>query len=192
MKDQIGNTKTFKGITVAAAAVGGGTLGLWAFSLSGAGALSSAPGALIGGLAALAASGCALAFFQGFDAHAMSIHVASETDRLTGLPARRPFLLSLDQKAIERQSGATNPTYFVNIEFDRFKQINDALGFRTGDRLIDLAAQRIKALLPANALLGRLGVSEFGIVINDEDAQPAFEILMDQLINEISAPYVVE
>ncbi|MGL4488699.1 MAG: putative bifunctional diguanylate cyclase/phosphodiesterase, partial [Rhizobiaceae bacterium] len=45
---------------------------------------------------------------------------------------------------------------------------------------------------PANALLGRLGVSEFGIVINDEDAQPAFEILMDQLINEISAPYVVE
>ncbi len=191
MKDSELNTKTFKGITIAAAGMGGGTLGLWAYSLSGAGALTSAPGALIGGLASLAAAGCALAFFQGFDAHALSIQVASETDRLTGLPARRPFLISLDQLAAEKQAEGKS-TYFIDIEFDRFKQINDALGFRTGDRLIELASQRIKANLPEGALFGRLGVSEFGIAITDEQALPALEILLDKLIAEVSAPYLIE
>ena len=191
MKDSNNNTKTFKGITIAAAALGGGTLGLWAYSLSGAGALGSTPGALVGGLAALAASGCALAFFQGFDAHALSVDVAAETDRLTGLPVRRPFLVSLDILALERQAAAKT-TYFVDIEFDRFKQINDALGFRTGDRLIELAVQRIKAILPEKALFGRLGACEFGIVLGDEDVSPALEILLDRLINEISAPYMIE
>jgi diguanylate cyclase (GGDEF)-like protein len=191
MREPDKNTNTFKGITVAAAALGGGTLGLWAYTLSGAGALSSAPGALIGGLAALAASGCALAFFQGFDAHALSIHVASETDRLTGLPARRPFLVSLDTIALARQTSA-KATYFIDIEFDRFKQINDALGFRTGDRLIEIAVQRIKANLPQHALIGRLGVCEFGVILQDEEALPTLEILLDKLISEISAPYMIE
>ncbi len=191
MKETEKNSRTFKGITIAAAAFGGGTLGLWAYSLSAVHDISSVPGALIGGLAALAASGCALAFFQGFDAHALSVHVAAETDRLTGLPARRPFLVSLDATALERQAAA-KATYFIDIEFDRFKQINDALGFRTGDRLIELAAQRIKAQLPEGVLFGRLGVCEFGIIVNDEHALPTLEILLDKLINEVSAPYLIE
>jgi diguanylate cyclase (GGDEF)-like protein len=191
IKEPDKNTKTFKGITVAAAAVGGGTLGLWAYSLSGAGAFNTTPSILIGGLAALAASGCALAFFQGFDAHAQSISAAAEIDGLTGLPARRPFLLSLDALALERQN-AGKTTYFVDIEFDRFKQINDALGFRTGDRLIELAVKRIKSVIPANALFGRLGVAKFGFVVNDEDVLPALEIVLDRLITEICEPYTIE
>jgi diguanylate cyclase (GGDEF)-like protein len=191
MKETQKNTKTFKAITVAASAFGGGSLGMWAYSLSGAGDVVTAPSALIGGLVALAAAGCALAFFEGFDAHAHSISVAAETDRLTGLPARRPFLVSLDALALERQANGKT-TYFVDIEFDRFKQINDALGFRTGDRLIEMAVKRIKANIPDGALFGRLGVSEFGIVLNDEDVLPALEILLDKLIHEISAPYTIE
>jgi diguanylate cyclase (GGDEF)-like protein len=191
MIDADQNSKTFKGITIAAAAIGGGTLGLWAYSLAGVGTLSSTPSALIGGLAALAASGCALAFFQGFDAHALSVGIAAETDRLTGLPARRTFLASLGLLALSRQS-ANKTTYFIDIEFDRFKQINDALGFRTGDRLIELAVQRIKANLPESARVGRLGVCEFGVVLDDEAALPTLEILLDKMIAEISEPYLIE
>lgn len=191
MKDQNKNTATFKAITVSASALGGGTLGLWAYSLAGLSAVSMVPGALIGGLAALAASSCALSFFQGFDAHALSIDVAAETDKLTGLPARRPFLMALDKMALENQlNGKT--TYFVDIEFDRFKQMNDALGFRTGDKLIELAVLRMKKALPKNSLLGRLGVCEFGIAIREEDALPALEILMDSLLLEITQPYMIE
>jgi diguanylate cyclase (GGDEF)-like protein len=191
MRELDSNTNIFKGITITAAALGGGTLGLWAYSLSGAGALSSVPGTLIAGLAALAASGCALAFFQGFDAHALSVHVASEIDRLTGLPTRRTFLSALDRLALKNQENG-KVAYFIDIEFDRFKQINDALGFRTGDKLIELAVQRMREQLPKGALFGRLGVCEFGIVIEEEDALPALEILLDRLIHEITAPYTIE
>lgn len=185
------NTVTFKAITVAASAFGGGTLGLWAYSLAGFNAASTVSGVIVGGLAALAASSCALAFFQGFDAHAVSMDLAAETDRLTGLPARRPFLMALDKLALDNQiNGKT--TYFVDIEFDRFKQMNDALGFRTGDKLIELAVQRMKNALPQNSLLGRLGVAEFGFVIPEEAALPALEVMLNKLVHEITQPYMID
>ncbi len=128
-------SKLFKAATVLSSAFGGGLLGVWAFSI---GHGASTPGAIatnivIGGLSALAASGCALAFFQGIDAHASAIKAASATDNLTGIASRRQFLIDLDRASSERK-GKT--TYFIDIELDRFKQLNEALGFRTGDQLI--------------------------------------------------------
>ncbi len=181
----------FKAATILSSAFGGGLLGVWAFAM---GHAANTPGALagniaIGGLSALAASGCALAFFQGIDAHASAMRTASATDSLTGIASRRQFLTDLDKTAIERK-GKT--TYFVDIEIDRFKQLNEAMGFRTGDHLIKDCAARIKEALPENTLFGRLGACEFGVVIHDESALPALEIMLDSLIAKVCEPYMIE
>ena len=181
----------FKFLTVGTSGFGGAALGLWAFSLANSGQIVTAPGALISGLTALAAAGCALAFFEGFDAHATSVQQAAATDTLTGMPSRRSFLLEVDRRAVQRQE-KKKTTYFIDIEFDRFKQINDALGYRTGDRLIVEAANRLKLLLPKNSYFGRMGAAEFGIVIDDEDALPALEIIMDRLLEGLTKPFMFE
>ena len=158
--------KVFKALTVMSSAFGGGMLGYWAFSIGygphSAGTMVS--GMVIGGLTALAASGCALAFFQGMDAHASAVNEAAATDVLTGTLSRRQFLLKLEQFAAERDG---RPGYFIDIELNRFKQLNEAMGFKTGDKLIHDCVERIKSLLPPDTLIGRLGACEFGIAIPD-------------------------
>lgn len=184
-------SKLFKAATVLSSAFGGGLLGVWAFSM---GHGAATPGAIasnivIGGLSALAASGCALAFFQGIDAHASALRAASATDTLTGIASRRQFLSDLDTISAERR-GKT--TYFIDIEIDRFKQLNEALGYRTGDNLIKECSNRIREMLPEGVAFGRLGACEFGIAVSDEDALPALEIMLDALIAKICEPYLIE
>ncbi len=184
----------FKAITIFTSAFGGGNLGIWAFAMGQTD--HSSPGFLatniiIGGLSALSASGCALAFFQGIESHASAILTASATDSLTGISSRRQLLLDMDKVAIERQSTG-NTTYFIDIELDRFKQINDALGYRTGDRLIKEAAQRIMECLPPEAVYGRLGACEFSFIIGDEFVTPALEIMLDKLVAKVSEPYLID
>jgi diguanylate cyclase (GGDEF)-like protein len=183
--------KVFKALTVMSSAFGGGMLGFWAFSV-GYGphtASTTVSGLVIGGLTALAASGCALAFFQGIDAHASAVNEAGATDALTGILSRRQFLLELEKVAAGRDG---KPAYFVVIELNRFKQLNEAMGFRTGDRLIRDCVERIKTLLPEGAMLGRLGACEFGLVIPDEHATPTLEIQLDEMVAEVCKPYLIE
>jgi diguanylate cyclase (GGDEF)-like protein len=181
----------FKAATVLSSAFGGGLLGVWAFSMgygteTQGGLVSNL---LIGGLSALAASGCAGAFFQGVDAHASALTAAAATDHLTGILSRRQFLIELERASLERKGQAT---YFIDIEINRFKQLNDALGFRTGDQLIRDCVTRVREVLPEGTLLGRLGACEFGVVINDEQALPALEILLDMLVARVCEPYSIE
>ena len=191
---KLGRDRLFKATTVLASAFGGASLGIWAFAIglgSQAGSDVIATNIVIGGLSALAASGCALAFFQGIEAHASALLTASATDSLTGIPSRRQFLMDIDRVALARQQTG-NTTYFIDLELDRFKQINDALGYRTGDRLISEAVSRIQSCLPANAVFGRLGACEFGIVVGDEFAIPALEIVLDALVAKVSEPYLID
>ncbi len=191
---KIGRDRLFKATTVLASAFGGASLGIWAFAIglgAEAGSNAIASNIIIGGLSALAASGCALAFFQGIDAHASALLTASATDTLTGIASRRQFLMDIDRVSLARQQTG-NTTYFIDLELDRFKQINDALGYRTGDQLISEAVKRIQSCLPANAIFGRLGACEFGIVIGDEFAVPALEIVLDTLVAKVSEPYLID
>ena len=75
-------------------------------------------------------------------------------DPLTGLPNRTMFLEELDKQAID---GCT--VYFLDV--DRFKIINDSLGHETGDHVLRLVADRLRAAMPAPAIVARFGGDEF-------------------------------
>lgn len=185
------NSGVFKAITISSAGLGGASLGMWAFSLANSAEVISAGSMIVGALTCLATAGCALAFFEGYDAHAVSVQQSSVTDTLTGLPARRTFLQELDRQShLRLTDGKTS--YFIDIELDRFKQINDALGFKTGDLLIREVVNRLKEALPQKAYLGRIGVAEFGILLDDEAALPALEIIMDRVLDSLGKPFLLE
>jgi len=85
-------------------------------------------------------------------------------DYLTSLGNRRYFM-ELLESTIKRLKSKGGFSYFLLIDLDHFKTINDTLGHDVGDMLLKEVASRMKKLtLENNSTLLRLGGDEFGII----------------------------
>ncbi len=92
------------------------------------------------------------------EAEAHVARLASE-DPLTGLPNRRVFRSTLDQMCA--RSGSDSGRRRGDMEFavlfldlDRFKVVNDTLGHRVGDLLLQEVATRLKRITGADGCAG--------------------------------------
>lgn len=81
-------------------------------------------------------------------------------DGVTGLPNRRKF--TLDVHLAQQQ--AHTALYFLMIDIDDFKMINDTLGHDVGDEVLQRTGAVI-ARLAAGQPCGRLGGEEFGMLV---------------------------
>lgn len=96
----------------------------------------------------------------------------ANTDMLTGLPNRRHALAFVEQAlGGALQHGA--PLAVAIFDIDHFKQINDNHGHTVGDDVIRRVAQRAKAVLRDEDLVGRIGGEEFVCVFQRSNAQAA-------------------
>ena len=96
-------------------------------------------------------------------------------DALTGL-ANRKRLVEQMTTAGEVSLRTGRPMALCLLDLDRFKEINDTLGHHTGDRLLEIAANRLaRAVRPEDAV-ARLGGDEFAVLLTDvPDADGAIE-----------------
>jgi len=92
-------------------------------------------------------------------------------DTLTGLPNRTFFTDRLN-RAIERAERYGRSLAVLFLDLDRFKFVNDTLGHEIGDRLLKVAAERIKSCVRSSDCVARLGGDEFTVLM-DELAEPA-------------------
>ena len=86
----------------------------------------------------------------------------ANTDALTGLANRHAAARALD----ERLGRIPDPLTVMLLDLDEFKRINDGHGHQAGDAVLREAAARMRAALPAGALLGRWGGEEFIVVLD--------------------------
>ncbi len=115
----------------------------------------------------------------------------ARTDVLTGLANRGTFNDRLRQAVagVQRGSDAFAVLY---LDLDRFKEINDTLGHPTGDRLLQLAAERLRALVRESDLVARLGGDEFAVLQGNVPEAAAAGALATKIIEVLSAPYAVD
>jgi diguanylate cyclase (GGDEF)-like protein/PAS domain S-box-containing protein len=111
-------------------------------------------------------------------------------DFLTGLPNRALFRERLEATLAQHQSTSTGTALLI-ININRFKEINDLLGHRTGDQVLVQVATRLQQALSPGASLARLGGDEFTVVVAADEGMPGLERLARQLQRLLSEPYAI-
>jgi diguanylate cyclase (GGDEF)-like protein/PAS domain S-box-containing protein len=112
-------------------------------------------------------------------------------DSLTALPNRSYFMEILNA-ALEDASQRSGKLAVLFIDLDRFKQINDILGHGMGDRLLKEVGQRLKRLLTADDLAGRMGGDEFIIVLTRQPDEEAVALAAREFLVALRAPHQIE
>ena len=99
-------------------------------------------------------------------------------DKLTGLPNRARFREAVQQE-IERQGAIAKPGSLavLMLDLDRFKHVNDVMGYALGDQLLVAVAKRLTSQDLRNGdVVARLGGDEFAVLLSDSDATSALAV----------------
>ncbi len=107
-------------------------------------------------------------------------------DALTGLPNRMHFCERLDKafRELHRTAGFA----VLCLDLDHFKSVNDMLGHQAGDRLLQVAAARIREALRESDVVARFGGDEFAVLQLVEDQPAAATALAGRLVEVMSEP----
>jgi diguanylate cyclase (GGDEF)-like protein len=118
--------------------------------------------------------------------HEQAVRQLAYWDRLTGLPNRAQFRDAV-RKAIEHatpapgdsQAGSAAPRSIavILLDLDRFKHVNDVLGYAFGDRLLKGVAERLlRQSVREGDVVARLSGDEFALLLPNTDVAAAVAV----------------
>jgi len=109
-------------------------------------------------------------------------------DELTGLPNRRLFADRIRQ-AIAVLGRKKRHLALLFLDINRFKFINDTLGYDTGDRTLQETAARLRLLLRESDSVARMGSDEFAVLLPDSGTGIAMRVA-DKVRRSLQEPFV--
>lgn len=115
----------------------------------------------------------------------------AELDPLTDLPNRSMIYDKLEFM-IQQSERSGQEFSLVMLDFDKFKNVNDTLGHRFGDRLLQAFAQRLKTLMRKSDYVSRYGGDEFFMIVSNYQSREELKSLMERKQEELCKPYMIE
>lgn len=116
------------------------------------------------------------------------IRWAATHDPMTDMPNR-----SLWQDALERQTLIAQVTEgafgLLLLDIDDLKRVNDGFGHDAGDALLRGFAQRLAEAVPDDAVIGRLGGDEFGLIAPSLVDSNSLAECSARLLESVRGPY---
>ncbi|WP_028857128.1 sensor domain-containing diguanylate cyclase [Psychrilyobacter atlanticus] len=94
------------------------------------------------------------------------LNILANIDLLTDLP-NRSFFMNILKKYIAKSKKENNTFAVLFMDLDGFKKINDTYGHDTGDKVLKLAAKRIKGSIKKEDIVARLGGDEFIAILRN-------------------------
>ena len=111
-------------------------------------------------------------------------------DGLTGLPNRVQFRDAV--RAAIDQAPAGGSVAVVMLDLNRFKHVNDVLGYRFGDLLLGAVAERLRQCAVRDGdLVARLGGDEFAVLFRNGGAALALAVAQ-RIERSFDAPLTIE
>ncbi|MFP3873530.1 MAG: EAL domain-containing protein [Thiohalophilus sp.] len=118
-------------------------------------------------------------------AHATISHMAYY-DALTDLPNHTLF-----DEHLHTRINKAQPTILLFIDLDRFREVNEALGFHRGDTLLRDVGLRISQCLPDEMVLARMRGNEFAVLVPGEKEQVVEKTIQD-ILASLEKPFTVD
>ncbi len=120
------------------------------------------------------------------------IRYLARYDALTRVPNRMQFQHLL-QQAIARGIRGSQAVALLYLDMDRFKEVNDTFGHGSGDRVLEVLAERLTRSLPQGTTVGRLAGDEFALFIEglppDADNRGPVAHLARSILTEVSRAF---
>ncbi|MCL9657185.1 EAL domain-containing protein [Pseudomonas protegens] len=111
-------------------------------------------------------------------------------DTLTGLPSSALLGDRLGQAmARARRYGQQLAVMFLGL--DRFKRINNALGYPAGDELLKRIAHSLQHSMRESDSVFRYGSDEFVVLLHDQEPPPQVRSVAEKLLATVSQPHDV-
>ena len=111
-------------------------------------------------------------------------------DTLTGLPNRDLFL-RLAERAIDRSRSNKEMLALILIDLDRFRLINNVLGYEVGEEILRQIAKRFMKLIKKGDIAARHNSDEFLLFLQVKDKEEA-EAAVRRLRDSITAPFIAQ
>ncbi|WP_256750706.1 bifunctional diguanylate cyclase/phosphodiesterase [Mesorhizobium sp. Mes31] len=112
-------------------------------------------------------------------------------DGLTGLH-NRTFLTDHFDTLIKGAHRRRERLAVIQLDLDRFKQINDTLGHAAGDYVLVVTAQRMRDSCRASDLCARLGGDEFVMILNGAGGTEDINMLARRILAQINEPIIFQ
>ena len=126
------------------------------------------------------------------------IHFLAYYDSVTGLP-NRTFLQELLNRAIAYAQRHKTTGALLYFDLDNFKRINDTFGHAAGDRLLQVAAERITNVLrktdtiarstDGDDIVSRMGGDEYVVLLQNVNKLIDIDRVANRILKEISYPF---
>lgn len=119
------------------------------------------------------------------------IHYLAHYDTLTGLP-NRSLLRDRVNQALAAAQRQEHPLALLFIDLDRFKKVNDTLGHPIGDRLLTVAAERLRSCIRDEDTMARIGGDEFMLLIPHIDFPARAAVVARKIVDQFAQPFTID
>jgi diguanylate cyclase (GGDEF)-like protein len=117
--------------------------------------------------------------------------IAARTDSLTSLKNRTGFNELIESAACE-QACSEHHFAIVYMDVNGFKAVNDSIGHHGGDLLVKALADRMASVLPADAMLARIGGDEFAVALMGRGALDTASAAASAIVHSLDRPFTIE
>lgn len=112
-------------------------------------------------------------------------------DYLTQLPNRFQFIHKLQEKITQARKKQTKLAVLI-FDVNRFRMINETLGYYFGDQALKAITKRICKFLKSQDIIARMGGDEFILLLDEVYSVTDVKEFVQQLLNDMNEPYEIE
>lgn len=109
----------------------------------------------------------------------------AQTDTLTGIMNRSGFSSFCEHIIKELRFRGEEKGYFLVIDIDHFKSVNDTMGHLKGDEVLRKVAQHMQSIFGSWGVTGRMGGDEFVALLYTPLKQKDMEGLMNRFMDRV-------
>ncbi|MCF8109341.1 MAG: sensor domain-containing diguanylate cyclase [Desulfohalobiaceae bacterium] len=115
----------------------------------------------------------------------LEIQELTYTDRMTNTYSYGRWWVRFQEEIKRAKRAEHKHLSIMTLDIDHFDALNRAHGYQIGDHLLYVIADRIKACVRAEDIVGRTGGDEFGVLLCDADHRET-EIVAQRILKSIA------